>query len=232
MSWVNHERLNELNDHSPVLFVLLRLAPNGDPNMLRLADLLMRLHDVFGIFPDGGETYEAKLWLPTGAALAADRWRVLCKHCLMLVKSNTTIPVHCEGLSILLAAMKRPESEPTAATASVTDSLPGLDGTTPQGSMLGTENQQPAETPLSMGMAQETPNQTAATARRRVEHHDPCPYPGVIDRSGIEDDLPPASEADKELEVEVPELDFDNTRCFEVESKVESKVESEVESKV
>ena len=49
MSLVNMEALD---DHSPVLFVLFRLAPNGDPNMLRLRDPLMRLHDVFDIFPE------------------------------------------------------------------------------------------------------------------------------------------------------------------------------------
>ncbi len=57
---------------------------------------------------------------------------------------------------------------------------------------------------------EEIPDQTAAAAVPLVKHDDGLP----------------------ELEVEVPELDFDNTRCFEVESKVESKVESEVESKV
>jgi hypothetical protein len=76
-----------LDDHSPVLFVLFRLAPNGDPNMLRLRDLLMQLHDVFGIFPED-ETDKAKLWFSTRAALAAEQWRVMCKHCLMLVKNN------------------------------------------------------------------------------------------------------------------------------------------------
>ena len=38
MSWINTENLN---DHSPVLFVLIRLAPNGYPDAYRLRDLPM-----------------------------------------------------------------------------------------------------------------------------------------------------------------------------------------------
>ena len=87
MSWFNMERMSELNDHSPVLFVLFRLAPNGDPNMLRLRDLLVQLHDVFGIFSEDGSD-EAELWLSTRAALSAERWRVMFQHCLMLVSGS------------------------------------------------------------------------------------------------------------------------------------------------
>ena len=72
----------------------------------------------------------------------------------------------------MLAAIQR-EYEPTAATASVTDSLPALDDTTPQCSMLRTESQQPDETPFSMRMAQEIPNQTAATVWPLVVYHVP-----------------------------------------------------------
>ena len=48
-----------LDDHSPVILGLFRMAPNDDPDLPRLRDLLMQLHDVFGIFPDD-ETNEAK----------------------------------------------------------------------------------------------------------------------------------------------------------------------------
>ena len=55
----------------------------------------------------------------------------MCKHCLMLAKHKQVIPEHLKGLKEVLAAIQ-PEYEPTAATASVTDSLPALDDTTPQ----------------------------------------------------------------------------------------------------
>ena len=55
-----------LNDHSPVLFVLIRLAPNGYPDAYRLRDLLMRMATVSSIFPED-RSYEATLSLKTRA---------------------------------------------------------------------------------------------------------------------------------------------------------------------
>ena len=63
-----------LDDHSPVLLGLFRMAPNDDPDLPKLRDLLMQLHDVFGIFPED-ETDKAKLWLSTrlgSRAVASD----------------------------------------------------------------------------------------------------------------------------------------------------------------
>ena len=101
MSWINTEKLN---DHSPVLFVLIRLAPNGYPDTSRLRDLLMQMATVFSIFAHD-TSYEATLSLKTRAVMAADRWRVMCKHCLMLVKTSSKIPECFEGLKDVLAAI-------------------------------------------------------------------------------------------------------------------------------
>ena len=127
-----------LNDHSPVRFVLIRPAPTGYPDAYRLRGLLMQMATVFSIFAHD-KSYEATLSLSNRAVMAADRWRVMCKHCLMLVKTNTKIPDRFEGLKEVVAAIQL-EYDPTAATASVTDSLPAFDDTTPQCSMLRTEN--------------------------------------------------------------------------------------------
>ena len=78
MSWINTERLN---DHSPVLSVLIRMAPNGYPNGGRLIRLLSELNNAFSIFPKHRSKSAAHR-----AVMAADRWRAMCKHCLMLVR--------------------------------------------------------------------------------------------------------------------------------------------------
>ena len=101
------------------------MAPNGYPNGGRLINLLSQLHTAFSIFPKHRSKTAAHR-----AVMAADRWRAMCKHCLMLVKSNTKIPDRFEGLKEVVAAIQL-GYDPTAATASVTDSLPGLDDTYP-----------------------------------------------------------------------------------------------------
>ena len=131
------------------------------------------------------------------------------KHCLMLAKQKQVIPEHFKGLKEVLAAIQ-PEYEPTAATASVTDSLPALDDTTPQCSMLRTESQQPDETPFSMRAAHEIPDQTAATAWPLAAYHVPYLEDGFIDWSQVDSDDLSAPESDEESEVvEAAELDFD-----------------------
>ena len=148
--------LDGLDDHSPVLLGLVRMAPNGDLNEFELTNGLMRLHDAFDIFPEDGSA-ESELSLSTRAAVASVRWRVMCQQCLMLVKSNYNIPDRYEKLKEVLAAIQLPESEPTAATASVTDSLPALDDTTPQCSMALPDQAPPDnDTPILMPKREKT----------------------------------------------------------------------------
>ena len=203
--------IGALNDHSPVIFVLIRLAPNGYPDAYRLRDLLMRMATVFSIFPED-RSYEATLSLKTRAVMAADRWRVMCKHCLMLVKTNFEVPEGFEGLKDVLAAIHLPESEPRAGTGPATDSLPTFDDTTPQCSMLRTENQQPDETPFScMRMSQEIPHhEDGLIDCPRVAYHVPYSDEGIIDWSQVEDDLPApeSNESDEDSEVKAAKLDF------------------------
>ena len=165
--------MGALDNHSQVLLELIRLAPNGYPNQCSLRDLLMQLHTVFRIFPKDRPRLSAKLSLTNRTVKAADRWLAMCLHCLLLVKRKAEIPGCFEGLKNVLAAIQLPGSKPMAATASVTDSLPALDDTTPQCSMLRTESQQPDKTPFSMRTAQEIPDQTAATAWPLAAYHVP-----------------------------------------------------------
>ena len=75
--------------HAPVLLHLLTLAPNGYPCPYRLRDLLCKLHIKFTIFGDN-HFLDCNPLMKTAMA-AADRWRIMCKHCLMLKLSGTTI---------------------------------------------------------------------------------------------------------------------------------------------
>ena len=76
-----------LANHAEVLSRLLTLAPNGYPCPYRLRDLLCKLHTVFKIF----EHDDSALNLSSRAMLAADRWRIMCKHCLSLKLSGARI---------------------------------------------------------------------------------------------------------------------------------------------
>ena len=76
-----------LNEHSAVIKLLLLLAPNGYPDPYKLRDLLTQLHDIYGIFNPRTEA-DKYLSLPGVAILAADRWRVMCKHCITIVKGG------------------------------------------------------------------------------------------------------------------------------------------------
>ena len=197
--------LEGLDDHSPVLFRLLRVAPNGDTNEFELANGLMRLHDVFGIFPEDGSD-EAEMRLPSRAVVAAVRWRMMCQQCLMLVKTNYKIQDRYEGLKEVLAAIQLPESEPTAAAAAVTDSLPALEDTTPQCSMTLLDQAPPDnDTPILMPKREKTnterkPNALISNAFQRKEKR-------YLELSGERADILQESEGKhRKLEPEILEI--------------------------
>ena len=76
-----------LTMHAEVLGHLLTLAPNGYPCPWRLRDLFCHLHLKWGIFDDDRQCVEAKSPFDR-AALASNRWRIMCKHCVMLNIQN------------------------------------------------------------------------------------------------------------------------------------------------
>jgi hypothetical protein len=90
--------MQSLNEHGAVLLMLFHLAPNGYPDPYRLRDLLMRLQDIYGILNPRHEA-DKYLSLSSVAILAADRWRIMCKHCLMIVKGGAVHPPRHGGTS-------------------------------------------------------------------------------------------------------------------------------------
>ena len=83
--------MDSLNRHAPVLIKLIALAPNGYPDPYKLRDVLLNLHNLFKVFDPRSEG-EKLLSLSSVAILAADRWRVMCKHCLSIVTGGNTSP--------------------------------------------------------------------------------------------------------------------------------------------
>ena len=98
--------MQSLNEHGAVLLMLFHLAPNVYPDPYRLRDLFMRLHDIYNIFEPRHEA-DKYLSLSSVAILAADRWRIMCKHCLMIVKSGQFMPSDLEGLADVLDLIKQ-----------------------------------------------------------------------------------------------------------------------------
>ena len=95
--------MDGLNDHSePLKQIIGELAPNGYPDGHRLRDLFVHLHSIYKIFDPRPETDKC-LSLPMMAILAADRWRIMCKHVLMIKRSNQYIPRDLEGLKEVMA---------------------------------------------------------------------------------------------------------------------------------
>ena len=80
-----------LNEHGAVLLLLFHLAPNGYPDPYKLRDLFMRLLDIYGILNPRHEA-DKYLSLNSVAILAADRWRIMCRHCPVIVKGGSTSP--------------------------------------------------------------------------------------------------------------------------------------------
>ena len=78
-----------LNKYSELLLVLIRLArydqPINEQSTVCLTELLTHLHTRFGIFPRYWSARHTSCWsLRDRAVAAADRWRLMCKHCLFL----------------------------------------------------------------------------------------------------------------------------------------------------
>ena len=83
-----------LAERAEFLKALFRMAPNGFPDGYRLRDALMKLDEEYEIF----------------AHLAADRSLIMCKHCLMLYRSQQPIlfaPLR-EVLALLSVAAQPP----------------------------------------------------------------------------------------------------------------------------
>ena len=81
--------LESLDKHSEVLRVMLGISPNGYPDPYVLRDLLVQLQTIFNIFDNPwfkSHNEERQSWT-NRAMLASDKWRIMCKHCPMLVKS-------------------------------------------------------------------------------------------------------------------------------------------------
>ena len=84
-----------LNNHSRVLLALFRLKPNGHISRIGLRDVLIRLHNVFGIFPkDSPVAY--RTFIPRRAAKAAERWSAMCVECIssFLRDANNVATAH------------------------------------------------------------------------------------------------------------------------------------------
>ena len=78
-----------LDMHSEPLYVLNGLAPNGYPDAYCLRDTLVKLDQVYGVFTEARDgSAENNMTLNNRAMLAADRWRIMTKHCLMLNKKQ------------------------------------------------------------------------------------------------------------------------------------------------
>ena len=197
-----------MNNHSQVLLELIRIVPNARPIHDRLRNVFMTLHKSFKIFSVQVPRKSADMGPSVRAWKAATRWIVMCKHCLRLVEHKQVIPEQFKGLKKVLAAIQLPESKPTAATASVTDSLPALDDTTPQCSMLRTENQQPD--PFYMRVAPQVPlTEEGLIDSSRVAYDVPYSEEGIIDWSQVDDDLSAPESDEKSEVVEAAKLDFD-----------------------
>ena len=79
-----------LENHGLVLKILFQLAPNGYPDQYRLRDVVLNLHHIFNILANPPEE-EKCLPLSKRALLAADRWRIMCKHALMIKSCKTKV---------------------------------------------------------------------------------------------------------------------------------------------
>ena len=112
--------------------------------------------------------------------LAADRWRIMCKHIVMLAKSQANIPKDLTHLQDVIKLIKLGDGNPPAVPAAASSSEP----------MPVAAAAPPAEPALQWWLNQ------------------PVPYTGgVIDWEKLEDDLPEPYDTD-EFECEIMALDF------------------------
>ena len=88
--------IDSLAEHAPVLTPLLKLSPNGYPDCYSLAATLEKLHELYNIMG----CHDDHLSVHHRAMLAADRWRIMCKHSLLLASSKA--PIHSDVLKVML----------------------------------------------------------------------------------------------------------------------------------
>ena len=86
----NGPHIDGLEKHYAVLGPLVRLTPNGYPDPYYLRDLLMKLHEVYKIFKTD-DSVEGQMSLQVRALVAADKWRIMLKHLLMLLKGKQQV---------------------------------------------------------------------------------------------------------------------------------------------
>ena len=144
--------MQELNKHWEVLLLLIRLAPNGYPDAYKLKAVFMQLHGSHNILPPD-DSREGRLSIDGRATMAADRWRVMCKHCLMVITSKQEVPRCLTGLHRVLAAIRREDSTGsvhTAATNSHVNSLQICAGTQGLNCSMALTGTQSDESPVSM----------------------------------------------------------------------------------
>ena len=80
--------IEALVEHAPVLTILLKPAPNGYPDCYSLAATLEKLHELYHIL----DCSDDHLGVHQRAMLAADRWRIMRKHCVLVAQSKAPIP--------------------------------------------------------------------------------------------------------------------------------------------
>ena len=174
-----------LNEHSELLEILFKLAPNGYPDAYRLRDVLVKLHMLFHIFADD-DSQESQLSIGNRAMLAADRIRIMAKHCLMLYKSNSTI--QGDGLKAVIRLITPGAEAPAEPAVTAQPATPSaLEETQEDG----------------QGQILETPPE-----EEPKWWNEPIPYlaNGVVDWACMEDHLP-VPEEDEEFFCEVAALD-------------------------
>ena len=90
------------------------------------------MHRMFGIF--GTDDSESHLSLSNRALLAADRWRIMSKHCLMLVKGGqmpNVYPRLKEALSLIKLGDEPPPAETAAAPRPAETAPPSAEAAAP-----------------------------------------------------------------------------------------------------
>ena len=112
----NGPNRDSLEYHSPVLTVLLELAPNGYPDAYVLRDVFVKLHELFRILEKNDPSEDAQLSITGRATFAADRWRIMTKHCLILKTSRAEIPTPGLKLVVSLIQSRTPMADTAAAT--------------------------------------------------------------------------------------------------------------------
>ena len=113
-----------LDTHAEVLLQLIKLAPNGYPDPYRLRDTFIQLHNIWHIFEYHEHSVEAGMSVMNRAMLASDRWRIMCKHCLMLHIQKADINFVRLGLIINTV---EPVFETQAASAEVETQAASVD---------------------------------------------------------------------------------------------------------